>query len=62
MSKTLVEIPRIGMGEQGECRSCKAQIAWAPLPKTGKPHPWNLDGTSHFSTCPDAARWRRSRS
>lgn len=45
-------------GEFDKCRSCGAEIVWDKHPKTGKPHPFNPDGTSHFATCPDAKRWR----
>lgn len=43
----------------GQCRSgdCNAPIFWGDL--NGNPHPFNLDGSSHFSTCPDAERWRQ---
>lgn len=42
----------------GTCRSCGAPVAWDRNPKTDKPHPYNPDGTSHFSTCPQAKDWR----
>lgn len=47
-----------GSGEGDKCRSCGADIFWDKHPKTGRPHPYNADGTSHFATCPDAQRWR----
>lgn len=40
------------------CRSCSALIVWCRTPAE-KRAPVNPDGTSHFATCPDAARWRR---
>ena len=39
------------------CRSCGAPVRWGLL--AGKPHPWNADGTSHFTSCPQAEAWRR---
>jgi hypothetical protein len=47
-------------GNVAECRSCHAPIIWAMHNITGKRSPLNPDGTSHFSNCPDAARFRRS--
>ncbi len=44
----------------GACRSCGASILWCVTPK-GRKAPVNLDGSSHFSTCPTAERWRRDR-
>lgn len=42
------------------CRSCAAPVLWVITHKSGRPSPLNQDGTSHFSTCPQAERWRRS--
>ena len=42
----------------GFCRACRAAIAWCTT-KAGKLAPLNPDGTSHFSDCPEAARFRR---
>ena len=39
------------------CRSCGAEILWA-VTRTGRRAPFNRDGTSHFSDCPQAAHWR----
>lgn len=54
-----------------KCRSCKAQIRWVKVEKSGKKMPVNaapdpngliLAGgdhyTSHYATCPDAKKWR----
>lgn len=38
------------------CRSCGAPIVWGEL--GARPHPFNPDGASHFSTCPQADAWR----
>lgn len=43
------------------CGSCGEVVRWAKAKKSGKWHPYNLDGESHFATCPDAARHRRRR-
>ena len=42
----------------GQCRSdrCRAPIWWGQI--AGAPHPFDLDGVSHFATCPDAEAWR----
>ena len=42
------------------CRSCAAAILWAETP-LGKHAPLNQDGSSHFSTCPNAGDWRRKK-
>lgn len=42
----------------GKCKSCFAPVHWR-MTDAGRPSPHNLDGTSHFSTCPHAARHRR---
>lgn len=41
-----------------ECRSCGAPVLWVETAK-GKHAPLNPDGTSHFSTCPQAVAWRK---
>ena len=43
----------------GQCQSekCRAPIWWGQL--AGRPHPFDLDGVSHFATCPDAERFRQ---
>ena len=41
------------------CRGCGAPISWARTP-SGRSAPLDRDGTSHFATCPDADRFRRS--
>jgi len=42
-----------------KCRSCGAEVWWIRT-FAGKMMPVNRDGTSHFSTCPQAAKWRKS--
>jgi hypothetical protein len=46
----------------GRCRAeaCRAVVLWARTP-AGRTMPLDRDGTSHFATCPDAARFRRRR-
>jgi hypothetical protein len=48
-------------GERGFCKSpnCRAEIFWKPHPKTGKMHPYDRTGASHFATCPDWESFRR---
>lgn len=42
------------------CRSCRATVIWC-VTKRGMKMPLNLDGTSHFSTCPHAELHRNKR-
>lgn len=41
------------------CRSCGARMLFVIREATGKRVPLNPDGTSHFTTCPQAASWSR---
>ena len=41
------------------CRGCQRTIEWGEL--FGKRHPFNLDGTSHFESCPNADAFRKGR-
>ena len=48
-------------GGVGVCRSCKAEIVWYISPG-GKYNPIDADTMlAHFSTCPDAARFRKKK-
>jgi hypothetical protein len=42
------------------CRGCGKLIAWART-LDRKPAPLDRDGTSHFATCPEAERFRKTR-
>jgi hypothetical protein len=42
----------------GYCKGCGEPIAWA-LTRMDRRAPLDRDGTSHFATCPVAARFRR---
>lgn len=42
------------------CRSCQAPIFWVKT-ASQKNMPVDPDGTSHFATCPEAAKHRRPR-
>ena len=53
-----IKLPWLFQGV-GRCRSCGAPIAWAQHEHTGRRAPFNPDGTSHFSDCPQANEWRR---
>lgn len=44
----------------GRCRSCHVVIQWAVTP-SGARAPLDRDGRAHFTTCPDAALWRKRR-
>jgi len=48
--------PPADLSAPTQCRSCRAQIRWGQ--RGPKKHPFNLNGSSHFDTCPDAERWR----
>lgn len=54
-------LPGKGLAQRGQCKGCGAELWWVKSPKTGTPHPWNPDGTSHFSTCPEAPRFRKAK-
>lgn len=58
MAKITFAIP-VG-SEPAKCRSCGDTIYWI-VTAAGKPMPVNPDGQSHFSTCPQAPKWRRNR-
>lgn len=45
-------------GRLGACRSCGAAVVWAKT-DSGKWCPYDPDGASHFTTCPDAGKWSR---
>jgi hypothetical protein len=50
--------------EARPCRGCGVLIGWWTTPvgkggAGGKRSPHDPDGTSHFATCPEAARFRR---
>jgi hypothetical protein len=42
------------------CRACGALMVFVKTEK-GKTCPVNEDGTSHFSTCPEASRFSKKR-
>jgi hypothetical protein len=44
----------------GVCKGCGARIYYVRT-ASGKMHPENADGTTHFSTCSEADRFRKSR-
>ena len=44
----------------GTCRSCQQPILWVRTFKNDKPMPVDPEtDESHYSTCPQAANWRR---
>lgn len=55
----LGELPN-GWSEKngGECRSCRAPIRWARNDQSGRMSPFDLDGKSHFRSCPNADQHR----
>jgi hypothetical protein len=53
------EVAEEGEGDRAECKGCGATIYWRPHPTTGRNHPFNPDGSSHFQTCPEADRFRK---
>jgi hypothetical protein len=40
------------------CKSCNAPIVWEKT-ENGKATPNNLDGSTHWSTCPHRREWRK---
>ena len=42
-----------------KCKSCGATVYWIKTFK-GKNMPVNPDGVSHFATCKQADKWRKS--
>jgi hypothetical protein len=55
---TFQSLPDGTVGEAGVCRSCRAAIVWVTT-RNGRLSPMNLDGSSHFGTCPQSEKWRR---
>ena len=53
-----VELLLAIVGDKGRCRGCGAEIWWVKT-KRGKPAPYDVDGLSHFATCPEAGRFRK---
>ena len=59
---------RAAKAEPTHCRSCQAPVLFAQNDKTGKSSPFDpvpnihepVDSVSHFATCPQAAKWRKS--
>ena len=51
-------LPDGRVGDAGNCRTCGAPIVWVVNPETGKRPPYDLDGVSHFATCPQSKTWR----
>ncbi len=47
------------MGDVGRCRACNERIFWIWMEKSGKRNPIQCDGVSHFSSCPDAGKFRK---
>jgi len=47
-------------GRPTSCRCCSATVLFVRSLRTEKLAPLNPDGTSHFTTCPQAASWRRA--
>ncbi|MFB2878697.1 hypothetical protein [Floridanema aerugineum] len=43
---------------QSTCEACKARVNWVKTPN-GKYTPINLDGSTHWATCPDAKRFKK---
>lgn len=49
---------QLAASQASACRSCGAPIYWR-VTEAGKPTPVNLDGTTHWATCPQAGTWHR---
>ena len=48
------------IGDLGKCRGCDAEIWWVKH-KSGKAAPYQSDGAIHFTSCPQANRFRRGK-
>lgn len=46
------------VGRPGRCKGCGKKIYWMENSR-GRWFPANSDGTNHFSTCPQADKFRR---
>ena len=46
------------VGDPGYCKDCNAPIFWVRH-NSSKVGIYNHDGSSHFSTCPNAKRFRK---
>lgn len=49
---------KIDLSKPRKCKSCFATIYWIES-NNGKAIPVDPDGSNHFSTCKDAAKWRK---
>lgn len=45
-------------GTKSYCKSCGAEINWVKT-ESGKFTPINLDGLTHWATCPDAKKFKK---
>lgn len=50
----------MNVGDQGECRGCKAEIYWVTH-KNGRKTPYTPEGLNHFVNCPAAERFRKAK-
>lgn len=48
------------IGTLGTCKGCGAAILWVTT-KNGKPTLYDLDGETHWATCPKAGDFKRGR-
>jgi hypothetical protein len=42
------------------CKSCGVEINWMKT-SSGKSTPINLDGSTHWATCPDAKKFKKEK-
>ncbi len=47
-----------GCGKVGKCSGCGAMVYWFAT-RAGKDTPVNMDGTTHWATCPQRERFKR---
>lgn len=47
------------IGDEGKCKACGETIWWIVMAKSGKRNPIQADAVSHFSSCPEADKFRR---
>ena len=49
------------VGLPGQCKGCAARIIWVRHIDSGRNTPYDGDGTNHFITCPEAAKFKREK-
>lgn len=56
-----VQVLKMSAVQTRACTLCGAPLRFVPIVNGKKPHPFNADGSSHFSTCPKADQYRKQK-